>query len=186
MVRTSPCHHRRCGAADRTQRMRRILVCIAVLATACRADASASTTVPSALAENATMISVVDGDTIDVDIRGHRERVRLIGIDTPETKKPNTPVQCYGPEATKFTKSLLPKDVALHLERDVVARDDFGRMLAYVYLPIDGEFVNLPIIRQGYARPLTIKPNAAHADGCVESANAAQREHICRSARWTG
>ena len=103
------------------------------------------------LSRNATMIEVVDGDTIDVSVGGHRERVRLIGIDTPETNKPNTPVQCYGPEASTFTKSLLPNDVPLHLERDVVARDDYGRMLAYVYLAGDGEFVNLTIIRNGFA-----------------------------------
>ncbi|HEY4609109.1 MAG TPA: thermonuclease family protein, partial [Ilumatobacteraceae bacterium] len=107
-------------------------------------------------------------------------------IDTPETKKSNTPVQCYGPEATKFTKSLLPKDVSLHLERDVVARDDFGRMLAYVYIAGDGQFVNLTIIRQGYARPLTIKPNAAHADEFVDAASTAQREHIGLWAKCTG
>jgi len=165
--------------------MRTTLVCIAVLATACRADASAST-IPTALAVNATMISVVDGDTIDVGVGGHRERVRLIGIDTPETKKPNTPIQCYGPEATKFTKSLLPKDTPLHLERDVVARDDFGRMLAYVYTAGDGKFVNMTIIRQGYARPLTIRPNDAHADEFVAAAGTAQREHIGLWARCTG
>ncbi len=127
---------------------------------------------------NATMASVVDGDTIDVNIGGHRERVRLIGIDTPETKKPNTPVQCFGPEATKFTKSLLPPDVPLHLERDVVALDDFGRVLAYVYLAGDGQFVNLAIIRQGYARPLTIPPNVAHADEFVAAARVAQADNI--------
>ena len=111
----------------------RTLVCIAVFATACRSasqpTSSNSTAVPAAFASNATMISVVDGDTIDVNIGGHRERVRLIGIDTPETKKPNTPVQCYGPEATRYTKSLLPADEHLHLERDVVARDDCGYYL---------------------------------------------------------
>ena len=166
--------------------MRTILVCIAVLATACRADASATTAGSTALTVNATMISVVDGDTIDVAVGGHRERVRLIGIDTPETKKPNTPVQCYGPEATAFTKSLLHKDAPLHLERDVVARDDFGRMLAYVYIADDGQFVNMTIVRQGYARPLTIRPNAAHADEFVAAANTAEREHIGLWARCTG
>src|SRR5215210_3264133 len=139
--------------------MRRIVLCIAVLVTACHADSASPTTIATALDVNATMISVVDGDTIDVNIGGHRERVRLIGIDTPETKKPNTPVQCFGPEATRFTKSLLHEDVALHLERDVVARDDFGRMLAYVYLASDGTFVNLRIMREGFARVLTIRPN---------------------------
>jgi micrococcal nuclease len=124
------------------------------------------------------MLSVVDGDTIDVNIAGHRERVRLIGIDTPETKKPNTPVQCFGPEATKFTKSLLPDDSLLHLERDVVARDDFGRMLAYVYLATDGTFVNMSIVRQGFARVLTIRPNAAHADQFVGAARAAEAGNL--------
>src|SRR3954451_17902639 len=100
----------RAGAADRTQRRRTILVCIAVLTTACRADASSTTALPTALAVNATMSSDVDGDTIDVVIGGHRERVRLIGSYTPETKNPNMPVQCYGPEATKSLKALQPKD----------------------------------------------------------------------------
>jgi micrococcal nuclease len=154
--------------------MRRILLCIAVLATACRPASAPASTVPTALDPNATMIDVIDGDTIDVNIEGHRERVRLIGIDTPETKKPNTPVQCFGPEATTFTKSLLPEDALLHLERDIVARDDFGRMLAYVYLAADGTFVNMSIIRRGFARGLTIRPNAAHADEFVQAARAAE------------
>jgi micrococcal nuclease len=130
------------------------------------------------LSRNATMIEVVDGDTIDVSVGGHRERVRLIGIDTPETNKPNTPVQCYGPEASTFTKSLLPSDVPLHLERDVVARDDYGRMLAYVYLAGDGEFVNLTIIRHGFARPLTIAPNSAHADEFIAAARQAEAGNV--------
>lgn len=132
------------------------------------------------------MVSVVDGDTIDVNINGRRERVRLIGIDTPETKKPNTPVQCYGPEATKFTKSLLPSDTPLHVERDVVARDDYGRMLAYVYVAGDGEFVNMTIIRQGFARPLTIPPNSAHANEFIEAARVAQADDIGLWARCKG
>ena len=163
--------------------MRATLICMTALVTACGSvsspsNASTESTASNTLRANATMLSVVDGDTIDVDIGGHRERVRLIGIDTPETKKPNTPIQCFGPEATKFTKSLLPHDVPLHLERDVVGRDDFERMLAYVYLAADGQFVNLAIIRQGYARPLTIPPNVAHADEFVLAARAAQADNI--------
>jgi micrococcal nuclease len=166
--------------------MRATLVCIAVLSTSCGSGspvASSASAAPTSLKVNATMLSVVDGDTIDVDIGGHRERVRLIGIDTPETKKPNTPVQCYGPEATRFTKSLLPADVPLHLERDVVGRDDFGRILAYAYLAADGQFVNLTIIRQGYARLLTIPPNVAHADEFAAAARAAQGDEI---GLWAG
>jgi micrococcal nuclease len=169
--------------------MHRMLLCIAVLATACRPDSAAvpiPSTTANALTINATMISVVDGDTIDVNISGRRERVRLIGIDTPVTKKPNTPVQCYGPEATKFTKSLLPSDTPLHLERDVVARDDFGRMLAYVYVAGDGKFVNLTIIGKGFARPLTIPPNSAHANEFIEAARIAQAGSIGLWARCSG
>jgi micrococcal nuclease len=168
---------------DRTQEMHRMLLCIAVLATACRPGTPPTTAIPSVLDTNATMVEVVDGDTIDVTIDGHRERVRLIGIDTPETKKPNTPVQCFGPEATRFTKSLLPTDTALHLERDVVARDDFGRMLAYVYLSGDGTFVNMEIVTQGFARPLTIAPNVAHADAFAVAARVAQANNI---GLWAG
>jgi micrococcal nuclease len=179
-VRTRAIIERR-DIGDRTIGMHRMLLCIAVLATACHPGSSPAATESSitmALATNATMVSVVDGDTIDVNIKGHRERVRLIGIDTPETKKPNTPVQCYGPEATKFTKSLLPADAPLHLERDIVARDDFGRMLAYVYLAGDGEFVNMAIITKGFARPLTIPPNSTHADEFIEAARVAEADNI--------
>jgi micrococcal nuclease len=166
--------------------MHRMLLCIAVLATACRPGSAPAPSTPTVLEINATMISVVDGDTIDVNIDGHRERVRLIGIDTPETKKPNTPVQCFGPEATRFTKSILVEDALLHLERDVVARDDYGRMLAYVYLATDGTFVNMAIVREGFARVLTIRPNAAHADEFVVAARAAQADNIGLWAGCTG
>ncbi len=166
--------------------MHRILLCIAVLTTACGAAAAPSPTAPTTLRANAIMLRVVDGDTIDVTVGGHRERVRLIGIDTPETKKPNTPVQCFGPEATHFTTSLLPTDTPLHLERDVVARDDYGRMLAYVYVVADGTFVNMQIIRHGYARPLTIAPNVAHAGEFIEAARVADADKIGLWAKCSG
>ena len=123
-------------------------------------------------AANATR--VIDGDTIDVSVGDTDERVRLIGIDTPETKKPNTPVQCFGPEATAYTTSLLPAGTALYVERDIVPRDDYGRLLAYVYRADDALFVNLDIILNGYARLLTIPPNVAH-EGDFEEANKAAR-----------
>jgi len=166
--------------------MHRTILCIAVLATACRPDTPPAPLTPTALQPNATMLRVIDGDTIDVTVEGRRERVRLIGIDTPETKKPNTPVQCFGPEATTFTKSLLAADAPLHLERDVVARDDYGRMLAYVYLAGDGSFVNINIIRQGYARPLTIPPNVAHAEEFIAAARVAEADNIGLWARCNG
>ena len=143
---------------------------------------------PSATADrvtqaNAVVELVVDGDTVDVTIDGAGERVRLIGIDTPETKRPDTPVECFGPEATAFTQSLLPPDTPVRLERDVVGRDDYGRILAYVYRVSDGILVNYEIIRQGYARPLTIPPNVAHAELFVEAARAAERDD---AGLWAG
>jgi micrococcal nuclease len=125
----------------------------------------------------ATVTRVVDGDTIDVDIGGRRERVRLIGIDTPETKKPNTPVECYGPEASAFTAALLPDGTTVRIERDVVGRDDYGRLLGYVHLTgaDTGTFVNLEIVEQGYARPLTIEPNSTFARDFAAAARRAER-----------
>jgi micrococcal nuclease len=132
---------------------------------------------------NAVVELVVDGDTIEVTIDGDTERVRMIGIDTPETKKPDAPVECFGPEATAFTQSLLTPGTPVRLERDVVGRDDYGRLLAYVYRASDSIFVNYEIIRHGYARPLTIPPNSTYADRFVEAARAAERDD---AGLWSG
>lgn len=104
---------------------------------------------------------VVDGDTIEVT---GGERVRLIGIDTPETKDPNRPVGCYGQEASRFTTSVVPVGTRVRLVGDAEARDRYGRLLAYVYRQADGLFVNAELLRRGFAQLLTIPPNVAHAD----------------------
>src|SRR5262245_62906767 len=96
---------------------------------------------------------VVDGDTVDVLLGGRHERVRLIGIDTPEVYVTDGPPECYGPEASAFTKQLLPAGTPVRLERDVVGRDDYGRLLAYMYLAADGRMVNEVIIAGGFAMP---------------------------------
>ena len=137
-----------------------------------------STIGATGLEANATVDYVVDGDTVDMIIDGVTERVRLIGVDTPETKKANTPIQCFGPEATAFTQSLLPEGTAVYLERDVEARDVYGRLLAYAYVAETGEFVNLEIVRGGYAQPLTIPPNVAHTTEFVDAARAAERDNV--------
>ena len=142
------------------------------------ADPAPSVSSGSVTSANAVVELVVDGDTIDVTIDGGTERVRMIGIDTPETKKPDTPVECFGPEAAAFTQSLLAPGTAVRLERDVVGRDDYGRLLAYVYRASDSIFVNYEIIRHGYATPLTIAPNSAFADRFVEAARAAERDDV--------
>lgn len=91
-----------------------------------------------------------DGDTVIVDMGGVEEKVRFIGVDTPETKDPRKPIQCFGKAASAFTKNLIG-DQPVKLESDPTNtnRDRYGRLLRYVYLP-DGTFVNLEIIKQGY------------------------------------
>jgi len=107
---------------------------------------------------------VVDGDTIDVrlDRGGAVERVRYIGIDTPESVKPNTPVQCYA-RAASHRNARLVGGQRVRLAADVEPRDRYGRLLAYVYRVRDGLFVNAALVRDGYALTLTIPPNVAHA-----------------------
>lgn len=115
----------------------------------------------------ATVIEVIDGDTVDLSIAGRFQRVRLIGIDTPETKHPNKPVQCYGHEATAFTESLLTRDTAVRIERDTEARDTYDRLLVYLYRNSDDMFINLELVLQGFAHVLTIEPNIAYMDKFV-------------------
>jgi micrococcal nuclease len=125
-----------------------------------------------------TIVRVVDGDTVVAHLPGGDEKVRLIGIDTPETVDPRKPVQCYGPEASARTKQLLPKGTAIRMERDAEARDRYGRLLAYVYRAGDGTFVNLALATEGFAHPLTIAPNVAYADrfaAAIADARAAGR-----------
>ncbi|MEX1218324.1 MAG: thermonuclease family protein [Acidimicrobiales bacterium] len=125
-----------------------------------------------------TVLSVIDGDTIDVRFGYKRQRIRLLGIDTPETKDPRKPVQCFGPEASNRTKQLLPAGTILRLEQDLEERDLYDRLLAYVWRKSDGLFVNLDLISGGYAEVLSIPPNTAHADEfrlAMNSAKAAPR-----------
>lgn len=122
------------------------------------------------------MVRVVDGDTLVVDLGGVDERVRLIGIDTPETKDPRRPVQCFGAEASERAEALLPPGTEVLLERDAELRDDFDRLLAYVYRADDDLFVNLTLVREGYAAAFTYPPNVAHTDELTEAADDARRE----------
>ena len=97
-----------------------------------------------------TVTGFSDGDTISVDMNGNKEKVRFIGVDTPETHKPNAPVQCYGPAASAFTKNVIgTKKVRLEADPLSTNRDRYDRLLRYVYLP-DGTLVNERLIRDGY------------------------------------
>ena len=124
-----------------------------------------------------TVTHVVDGDTVDVrGADGGTERARLLGIDTPETVKPNTPVQCFGPEASARVKTLLPPGTRVAVQRDTEARDRYGRLLLYVWRQSDGLFVNASLVSDGFARILSIEPNTAHRRDLGARA-AAARDH---------
>jgi len=119
---------------------------------------------------------VVDGDTIEVVVGGETERVRLIGIDTPETKDPRTPVECFGAEASARTTDLLPPGTEVRLVADAEERDRYDRLLAYVYRASDDLFVNLTLAREGFADQLTIRPNVAHTAEMRAAVSEAKRE----------
>jgi micrococcal nuclease len=108
---------------------------------------------PSAVA---LVVRVVDGDTIEVLLDGRREDVRYIGVDTPETVKPDTPVQCFGRHASDFNHALVERR-RVRMVFGAERRDVYGRLLAYVYL--GDRFVNASLLRMGLARTLTIPPN---------------------------
>jgi micrococcal nuclease len=98
-----------------------------------------------------TINHFVDGDTIAVNMNGKSETIRFVGVDTPETHKPNTPVQCYGPAAAAFTKTTIGDGGKVRLEADAKStnRDRYNRLLRYVYLP-DGRLLNELLIQNGY------------------------------------
>jgi micrococcal nuclease len=122
---------------------------------------------------NATVTRTVDGDTIDVRFDdGRTERVRILGADTPETVDPRKPVQCYGHEASNYTRMrLLGRRV--RLQTDVVQRDKYGRLLAYVYL--NGQRYDDELLRLGYARLLIIPPNGIYARPMLQAELSAQQ-----------
>jgi len=119
---------------------------------------------PPAGGEFAVVLDVTDGDTIRVD-RGDRgnERVRYIGIDTPETVKPDSPVEPWGPEASAANKELVADQVVL-LERDVSDTDQYDRLLRYVWVEgSDGWLlVNAELVAQGLAEVRSYEPDTKH------------------------
>ena len=150
-----------------------ILVALAVAAGAFGANALGGRASPPA-SSFARVVRVVDGDTIVASVGGREERVRYIGMDTPEDVKPGTPVQCYSRRAAAENRRLVAGR-QVRLVPDAEARDRYGRLLAYVYRAGDGLFVNAELVRLGYARPLTIPPNTAHAAQIARLAHAARR-----------
>lgn len=129
-------------------------------------------------AEATTVVAIIDGDTIDVSFAGVVERVRLLGIDTPETVSPVAPVQCFGPEATEAVGSVIPPGTEVRLERDLEARDRYGRLLLYLYRAEDGLFVNEWLVAGGYATALLYEPNTTMATPLLAAERQARRDHV--------
>ena len=120
------------------------------------------------------MVRIVDGDTIHVRMDGRREKVRYIGIDTPQSVKPGAPVECFAKRAGAFNRRLVEGE-RVRLVTDLEPRDRYGRLLAYVYRVRDGLFVNAELVRRGYAETLTVPPNVEHAAEFRRLASAARR-----------
>ncbi len=143
----------------------RFVACVLVtLAAACRSPAPAP--VPASAAElpagfDTTVDRVVDGDTIVVRLDGREQRVRYIGVNTPESVDPRREVQCFGKEAAARNRELVGGKTVT-LEKDVSETDQYGRLLRYV--SVDGALVNAELIREGYARAVTYPPDVRHAE----------------------
>ena len=111
-------------------------------------------------AVSARVQRVSDGDTFVATVKGRRERIRVIGVDTPESVSPNQPDEPYGEEASDFAKHYLDGET-VRLAGDAEPRDRYGRMLAYVWLE-DGTFWNALLVAEGYAQQLTVPPNVTY------------------------
>jgi len=118
---------------------------------------------------------VTDGDTFVATVKGRRERVRVIGVDTPESVAPNRPDEPFGKESSDFAKRYLSGATVL-LAGDAEPRDRYGRMLAYVWLA-DGTFWNALLAAEGYAQQLTIPPNVTYAGLFRRLVGEARREN---------
>lgn len=173
---TDPCGRRPAGPAAV------LAALLAVLALAGCGPAPPAGEIGGSVAEddtgNATLERIVDGDTIIVDVGGTRERVRLLGIDTPESVAENRPVECYGPDASAYLTALLEPGAELQLIRDIEPRDQYDRLLAYVVRIEDELFVNLDLVEKGYADALSYAPNLAYADAFEDAARRAAADGV--------
>lgn len=130
---------------------------------------------PTGLTQLAHVTKITDGDTIHVDIEGTDYRLRYIGMDTPESVKPGSPVEPYAKEAST-RKAALVADRDVILEKDISETDRYGRLLRYVWLQ-DGDIwtmANMELVRLGYAQVLTYPPDVKYASQFVEAERAAR------------
>lgn len=123
----------------------------------------------------ATVTRVVDGDTLEISMNGKTETVRLLLVDTPETKHPSKPVQPFGPEASQFVKDKL-EGKQVHVDVGIEERDHYGRILAYVW--IDGETIQEKLLRKGLARTAYLYNDVRMLDEFYEAQDIAMRKEI--------
>lgn len=112
---------------------------------------------------------VIDGDTIELE---NGERVRYIGIDTPETVDPRKPVQCFGKEASAKNKELV-EGKTVRLQKDTTDRDKYNRLLRYVW--VGDKFINLELVRQGFAYSYSYPPDIKYQDQFLEAQREAEK-----------
>ncbi|MGF6948858.1 micrococcal nuclease [Neobacillus sp. B4I6] len=112
----------------------------------------------------ATIVKNVDGDTINVNLNGKIEKVRMLCVDTPETHHPRLGVQPFGPEASEYTKEILSVGTKVEIEPGIGdGRDKYGRLLAYIY--VNGKMFNEMLLEKGLARVAYIyAPNTQYVD----------------------
>lgn len=125
---------------------------------------------------DATVERVVDGDTLIALRRGERLRVRLIGVDAPESVRPEFPVECWGPEAAALLARLLPPGTRVRAAYQRGGRQDrYGRELWDVWLA-DGRFVQAVLVRRGAAEAVAYEPQVEHAEALAGLESVARRE----------
>jgi len=123
-------------------------------------------------AQTAKVVRAIDGDTIELD---SGQKVRYIGVDTPETVSPSKPIQCFGEEASAQNKQLV-EGKTVKLEKDITETDKYGRLLRFVY--VDGIFVNDFLVREGFAQVSTFPPDVKYQDIFLNSQQLAQQENL--------
>lgn len=126
----------------------------------------------------ATIVKNIDGDTIEISLNGKVEKVRMLCVDTPETHHPRLGVQPFGPEASDYTKSILPVGTKVEIEPGIGSgRDKYGRLLAYIY--VQGKMFNEMLLEQGLARVAYIyAPNTKYVDEFYAIQKDAQKKGI--------
>ncbi len=156
------------------------LAALLLVAGGCASPGSEPAPAAGGPADPGVVVRVVDGDTLVARIDGSRVRVRLLGVDAPESVTPDQPVECFGPQAGDAARRLLPEGARISLETDPTQgrEDRFGRRLAVVTVDGQGTSVNERLVAGGYARIFRADGRARLLTRLREAERAARREHL--------